>query len=196
MKKKKFLKGFFSGAIISYLFIQLLQNYLQLKLVSDQETFIVAQMEIFVVVISSIISTVVAFLVVRFQIDKEKEYEEKDSIDENIRYLSILKHESNLNSKNIAIIIENHEVTNNELILKKLKETISVAYWEDLYLKIKVNDETFKALVKLQRSIKLVTGNLDREVDILEIKKLKEDLKNISDLLQKEINYLEQSNNS
>lgn len=187
MKKKDFLKGFFSGAIVSCLFIYLLQNYYQLKLVSDQETFIIAQMELFVVVISSIISTIVAFLVVSFQINKEKEYEEKDSIDENIRYLSILKHESDLNSKNIAIIIKNYEKTDSELVLKKLKETISVAYLEDLYLKIEVNDETFKSLVKLQRSIKLVTSNLDRDVDLLEIEKLEETLKNTSALLKKEI---------
>lgn len=196
MKKKDFLKGFFSGAIVSCLFIYLLQNYYQLKLVSDQETFIIAQMELFVVVISSIISTIVAFLVVSFQINKEKEYEEKDSIDENIRYLSILKHESDLNSKNIAIIIKNYEKTDSELVLKKLKETISVAYLEDLYLKIEVNDETFKSLVKLQRSIKLVTSNLDRDVDLLEIEKLEETLKNTSALLKKEIDLYKKSNNS
>lgn len=191
MKNKGFFLGILLGSTSSFLIFLLLQYCFQLVAISSDESIVITAINLLSSVVTGILSAFVAFLVAYFQVKKEKDYNKKDYYKNNLKYLKVLKHESDINLYNVKKAIKNKEVIDPKMMLKNLDNTISMKSWEDLYIKIETNEQTFDTLSKLHRTFRKITGTPENEFELLHLKKLISPLEDVISLINEDISNLE-----
>lgn len=189
--KKKSIISIITGFIIGFIFFLLLQNITQFLSVSTNETVLDTSINVLSNVLTTILSAFVAFLVAYFQIQKEKIYQEKETKLKNLRYLKVLKYESETNLFNVNQAIKSHAIINPQSFFGNIDNIISMSTWDFVYLEIQISEKCYDEISKLNRFFRKIKGTPEEEFEVSQMVNLVEPLTNVISLINLEIQSLE-----